>query len=253
MSELRSRKKTDKKADNSPREDSEVKTTNTHESLQSFTAALEGLRKEVKGDKALLATYENLLRLEVNKRVPSLSCHLGALCKLILKLLWLLVLLLIVAGVAVYYVDNLSESAAVFAQEHMYETMRIFRFVVLALCPYMPRLLKPCLIVNPFSPASQCACMDGLVIHNASIAAPFTDDASVIFHPQLISLARRSPIDAYELRNLYYKGNSLDDACAEFASESETDPDDVQFMDLFTSLTGLRQRLQSKHGLKATW
>ena len=250
MSEVRARKKTDKKVSSSPGKE---KTTNTHESLESFSAALEDLRKEVTGDTALLATYENLLQSEVNKRAPSLSCHLWTLCKLTLKLLWLLVLLLTVAGLAIYYVESWSDAAAIFAQEHMYEAMRIFRFLVLALCPYVPRLLKPCLIINPFSPAAKCACLDGAVISNASIAAPYTDDTSIIFHPQLISLAQRGPIDAYELRNLYYKGHTLDDPCAEFGGESEDSPDDIYFHDLFSSLTDMRKYLKSERILKSNW
>lgn len=250
MSELRSRKKTDKKASNSPEK---KEATDTRDSLQSFSAALEGLRQEVSGDQNLLATYEYLLQSELKKKVPSLSCHLWSLCKLFLKLLWLLILLLIVTGLVVYNVDRWSEAAAVYAQEHMYDAMRVFRFGVLALCPYVPRLLKPCLILNPFSPASKCACLDGVVIQNASLVDVIGDEASIIFHPQLVDLAQRSPIDAYELRKLYYKGSDMSDPCAEFGSEEEDNPDDLYYHDLFMSLTDLRKHLQSNRILKSAW
>ena len=251
MSEVRSRKKTDKNASQPPGEN---KVTDTRGSLQSFSAALEGLRQEVSGDQNLLATYEHLLQTELTKKVPSLSCHLWYLCKLFLKVLWILFLLLIVAGVVVYNVDRLSDAAAIYMQEHMYDYMRMFRFTVLALCPYFPRLLKPCLILNPFSPASKCACLDGVVIRNASIADAMSDDSSVIFHPQLLNPARSGTVDVYALRKLYYKGlDDMSDPCAEFASEEEENPDDLYYHDLFMSLTDLKEYMQSNRPLKSTW
>lgn len=250
MSEVRSRKKTDKNVSKL----AEKKTTNTHDSLQSFSAALEGLRQEVAGDQSLLATYEHLLQSELRKKVPSLSCHLWSVCKLFLKLLWVLVLLLIVTGVVVYHVDRLSDAAAIYMQENMYDAMRVFRFGVLALCPYFPRLLKPCLILNPFSPASKCACLDGVVIHNASILDATSGETSIVFHPQLLDLTQSGPIDVFALRKLYYRGiDDMADPCAEFGGEEEDNPDDMYYHDLFMSLADLKEYIQSNRALKATW
>jgi hypothetical protein len=266
-SEVRSRKRSNKK--NSPVGNKSASAAESSATpspkLQSLSVQLASLRERVSDDSALFLKYEQVLKSEISRRSPPpVKCSLFSLCKKVIKVLWVVFLVVVLVGAAVgaviYKVDSLRDAFSIYVQEHLYELLRYTRFAIIALYPVFPRLIKPCIVPNPFSPAYKCACMEGMSIENRSLELGIPKE-DVIITMNMGGMGELPTVDLYALRKLYYLDKSLQEPCAEFGAEpmegqEGTDEQlkyEVSFAQLFKSKDRIVKQMASTNPWKAIW
>ena len=246
MTEVRKRKK-GKKAEG---------TNGKVQSYESFTTQLDALTAAViseKDNSELLSKYETLLQDELKKRRPGFKCHLWSLVKIALKALWIMVLLLVAAGFAIYYVESLNQAFSLYIQQNMYPILRAFRIISMSISPIIPQINRPCLVLNPFSPAYTCGCMSGLTISNTSFSKLPSSEDEFLVQNGFVQLPQ-SGIGMLDIRSEYLKGSIRPESCGDFGGEEDVDGQvDKFFWELMEEESKVEGYLKSNKTWKMAW